>query len=194
MTQANARLCEAPHHQGRVLLSGPGGTLVLPDPLLLDRADGGHLVVNPPREVWERSQLTATELAAWSALVAAAGRAMIDTLPQLDGGCVNYWEAGNWALHERALPAGPKRAADHRRVHLHLLGRSRHARHESWTWGEAPAFPRFDARREWAAPFQPLTAAECQAVATAAAKRLHRHYGMTVTTGATCAACGYPHP
>ena len=25
------------------------------------RRDGGHLLVNPPREVWERSELTALE-------------------------------------------------------------------------------------------------------------------------------------
>ena len=86
--------------------------MVLPDEklVLVDRSDGGNLIVNPPRDVWERSELTPAELVAWSFLVAATGRAMIDVLPQLEGGCVNYWEAGNWALHHDAEPAGPKTA------------------------------------------------------------------------------------
>ena len=50
---------------------------------------------------------------------------MLATLPQLKGGCINYWEAGNWALHGDADPRGPKTPEAHRRVHLHLLGRQR---------------------------------------------------------------------
>ena len=82
------------------ILSCIGGDVVLPDPLLVlvDRIDGGNLIVNPQRPVWERSELTALELTQWSYLVAATGRAMLDVLPQLAGGCINYWEAGNWAL------------------------------------------------------------------------------------------------
>ncbi len=148
-----------------VLLVDAGGTVVLPSPHpLVSREDGGHLVVNPPREVWERSELTEYELASWALLVATTGRAMIDVLPQLKGGCVNYWEAGNWSLHDEAAPAGRKEAPLHRRVHLHLLGRSRFAAHPSWTWGEAPAFPRFAERLAWAATFQRLTPSECNAV------------------------------
>jgi GNAT superfamily N-acetyltransferase len=146
------------------LFQGDGGTVVLPDLVLVSRLDGGHLVVNPPRDVWERSELTRVELTAWSVLVAAAGRAMIDVLPQLAGGCVNYWEAGNWALHDDAEPRGAKDPRVHRRVHLHLLGRSRHATHESWQWGEAPRFPRFADRHTWARDFEPLSSDECGAI------------------------------
>ena len=68
------------------LLTTGGGSVVLPDAklVLVDRRDGGNLIVNPPRDVWERSELTAAELIAWSCLVAATGRAMLDVLPQLD--------------------------------------------------------------------------------------------------------------
>src|SRR3954465_4561251 len=106
-----------------VLFTCDGGTVCLPaaDLVLVDRNDGGNLIVNPPRDVWERSELTAQELTHWGFLVAATGRAMLDTLPQLAGGCINYWEAGNWALNELAEPRGPKTAPTHRRVHLHLL-------------------------------------------------------------------------
>ena len=103
-----------------VIYKGPGGTVVLPKMVFLDRADGGHLIVNPPKHVWEQSELSAVELAHWCFLVGAVGRAMIDVLPQLDGGCVNYFEAGNWALNYAAPPKGPKRAKEHRRVHMHI--------------------------------------------------------------------------
>ena len=95
------------------LFSTTGGNLVLPDAgfVLLSRQDGGNLMVNPPRPVWERSELTREELMYFGFLVAACGRAMIDVLPQLDGGCINYWEAGNWALNLNAGPIGEKRAS-----------------------------------------------------------------------------------
>ena len=152
---------------------------MLPGQLLLDRTDGGHLVVDPPRPVWERSELAPSELVAFSALVACAGRAMLDVLPQLAGGCINYWEAGNWSLHETAEPAGAKDPRAHRRVHLHLLGRSPAARHPSWRWGEAPAFPPFAERRAWSAGFRPLEGAECAGVAGATAARLRERWGWT---------------
>jgi hypothetical protein len=103
---------------------------------------------------------------------------MIDTLPQLDGGCINYWEAGNWALHDDAEPVGPKDARTHRVVHMHLLGRSRSAVDESWRWGEAPRFPPFADRLTWAARFEPLTLAECRAVVDRAVELLGDRYGI----------------
>lgn len=160
------------------LYTGAGGTIVLPEMPLVDRNDGGNLIVNPPREVWERSELPAEELTQWSFLVAATGRAMLDVLPQLDGGCINYWEAGNWALNEGAEPRGFKTAPEHRRVHMHLLGRSPRAAHPSWQWGEAPRFPDFAERRAWAASFAPLDDAECAAVVARAQALLREKYGQ----------------
>src|SRR5204862_6664681 len=117
------------------LYKGAGGMVVLPKTVFLDRADGGHLIVNPPRDVWEQSELANVEFMHWCILVGAIGRSMIDVLPQLAGGCVNYFEAGNWALNDAAPPRGPKTARDHRRVHMHVFGRSRDANHPSWRWG-----------------------------------------------------------
>ena len=149
----------------KVLYRGPEGTVTVPRGLFLDRSDGGHLVVKPPREVWERSELSAEELVRWSFLVAAAGRAMIDALPQLEGGCVNYFEAGNWALNDAAPPRGRKTAREHRSMHMHIFGRSRAARHPSWRWGEAPRLPLYKDRKAFSADFKPLDAKECAAVA-----------------------------
>jgi len=155
-----------------------GGSVVPPSLVLNDRQDGGHLLVNPPLEVWERSELTPAELTLWSFLVAATGRAMLETLPQLAGGCINYWEAGNWALNEAAPPAGPKNPQAHRRVHLHVLGRSPRAAHPDWAWGESPRFPAFAQSRAWAAAFAPLTAQECAAVGERIATLLTGKYGV----------------
>jgi hypothetical protein len=179
------------------LLSCSGGRIVLPDRdlVLVSREDGGSLIVDPPRQVWERSELTGAELSRWSALVAAAGRAMLDTLPQLHGGCINYWEAGNWALHDEALPTGPKLAETHRRVHLHLLGRSRTASHPAWRWGEAPQFPRFADRHAWASQFERLTPTECRAIVQRVMTILADTYAFDareIAPSSPCAVCGYP--
>ena len=154
----------------------PGGDVSLPDPqlVLISRLNGGNLIVNPPRPVWERSELTPEELTRWSFLVAATGRAMLESLPQLAGGCINYWEAGNWALNEDAEPRGPKSPREHRRVHLHLLGRSPQAS----DWGEAPRFPSFADRHRWAASNECLTREECLAVLDRLEAILEQTYGM----------------
>jgi hypothetical protein len=172
-----------------------GGTIVLPNrgAALVSREDGGNLIVNPPREVWERSELTPQELADWGALVSAVGRVMIDTLPQLSGGCVNYWEAGNWALNDAAEPRGPKTARDHRRVHLHLLGRSPKAKHPAWRWGEAPKFPDYVDRLEWANDFERLSAEECRLIIESVKKCLTaRREIETFEESSFCCKCRYP--
>jgi len=181
----------------RSLLNTPGGSLLLPDTalVLVDREDGGNLLVNPPHEVWERGELTPAELVAWSFLVAAAGRAMLEALPQLAGGCINYWEAGNWALNHDASPVGPKTARERRRVHMHLLGRSPRAPSPSWRWGEAPTFPDFEDRFEWAAGHKRLTCDEATDIVTRADAILRDRYEVTdVEPWDRCGDCGYPAP
>jgi hypothetical protein len=182
-----------------VLLRGDGGVLMLPDreSLLVSRENGGNLVVNPPRPVWERSELTPAELTQFAFLVSAAGRAMIDVLPQLAGGCVNYWEAGNWALNDEAEPRGRKDARSHRQMHLHLLGRSPASLDPAWAWGESPRFPAFAERRSWAARFERLTAPECWQVVRRAETLLQTKYGLLggqIANWSPCDACGYPTP
>lgn len=133
-------------------------------------------MLNPPRKVWECSELTTEELVRWSFLVAAAGRAMIDALPQLEGGCVNYFEAGNWALNDAAPPRGPKRASEHRS--MHIFGRSPDAQHPSWRWGEAPRLPLYKDRKAFAAGLRPLDAGECAAIARRLKALLAARYGQ----------------
>lgn len=163
--------------------------------VLVDRADGGNLIVNPPRDVWERSELSAVELSLWSALVAATGRAMLDCLPQLEGGCINYWEAGNWALNEEAEPRGHKTAKEHRRVHLHLLGRSPAAQDSSLRWGEAPFFPSFVDRYVWSKNHEQLTAEETLRIIKRTEDLLREKYNFAthqISHWSTCLQCAYP--
>jgi len=181
------------------LFTCAGGHIALPDRTLalVSREDGGNLIVNPPREVWERSELTPAELTRWSFLVAATGKAMLEVLPQLEGGCINYWEAGNWSINEGAEPVGPKTAPDHRQVHLHLLGRSRTAASPAWKWGEAPKWPDYVERHDWAKKFERLTAEECRKILTEVETILKSRYEMTASElepWSPCHVCGYPAP
>ena len=160
-----------------LLLKWEGGTVALPARALNDRQHGGHLLVNPPRPVWERSDLSRSELTQWSFLVAATGQAMLEALPQLSDGCINYWEAGNWALNDQAEPVGPKDVMTHRRVHLHVLGRSRRASCPDWAWGESPRFPSFaDSRIATLAPAR-LSPAECREIVQRIKHLLVHKYG-----------------
>ena len=162
---------------------------------LVSREDGGNLLVIPPRDVWERGELSPAELTQWAFLVAAAGQAMLRTLPQLDRGCINYFEAGNWALNKAAEPRGPKTGPDHRRVHLHLLGRSRNAADPSWQWGEAPKFPDFADRKVWASQHMLLTATECKKIVVEVERVLRERYSFTseqISPWDICSGCEYP--
>lgn len=182
-----------------VLVRATGGTVCLPDPatIMIDRADGGQLVIYPPRRVWDRTALTRNELTAWELLVAATARAMLNTLPQLRDGCLNYWDAGNWSLNDLADKPGPKSGPGHRVLHQHLCGRSRHSADPSWVWGEAPFFPRFADRLAWSRGKQPLTPEECAAIVGRTAAVLREVYdepdAQRIETRA-CPHCRYPTP
>lgn len=182
-----------------ILLRAAGGDLCLPDPktIMIDRQDGGQLVVNPPRRVWERIALDLPELIAWNLLVAATGRAMLDCLPQLQSGCVNYWDAGNWALNDDAEPPGPKPGPTHRVLHQHVIGRSPRSGDPDWRWGESPFFPAFADRFAWSQGKTPLTPDECVAIVGRVREVLLTAYEVPpadVHDGITCVICGYPAP
>ena len=164
------------------LIRCAGGSVGLPTRPMNHRSDGGHVLVHPPRPVWERSELTPEELALWSCLVAAAGRAMLDTLPQLAGGCLNYWEAGNNALNPLAPPLGPKTPTQHRKMHLHLFGRSPQATHPDWLWGEPPQFPKYEQSEAWTQQFTRLEADESSALATRIQGLLDTRYALRLAS------------
>jgi hypothetical protein len=190
---------DAAHRWPDTLLACSGGALAVPSAgtALIDRADGGHLIVTPPIAVWDRCELPSDILMRWNCLVAATGGAMLKVVPALGDGCLNYWDAGNWSLHDDADPRGPKMPTAHRRVHLHVIGRSRTAAHPSWQWGEAPRFPSFADRRKWSTGFARLTPEECRAIVADVDLRLKETYGFSLDeicpTG-LCPTCHYPVP
>lgn len=167
----------------RTLYSGAGGHVHLPDPklILVGRRDGAHLVVTPPREVWERTALSPSELVRWCFLVAATAQAMLETLPQIEGGCINYWDAGNWALNEEAEPRGRKTGREYRKLHMHLLGRSPNATDPSLKWGEAPKFPEYADRYRWSQNFENLNEEECGVVVRRLEELLDSKYRMDLS-------------
>lgn len=182
-----------------VLVRATGGTVSLPDPatIMIDRADGGQLVLHPPRRVWDRTALTRDELVAWHLLIAATARGMLETLPQLEGGCLNYWDAGNWALNAAAEPPGLKTARSSRVLHQHLCGRSPHSSDPSWTWGESPFFPRYADRLAWSAGKKALTPEECAAIVERTVEVLRESYGdieAQAIDSTACGRCTYPTP
>lgn len=164
-----------------ILFTNLGGSIVVPEMLLCDRLHGGHLVVNPPRPVWERSCLTATELVHWTLLGASTGQAMLEILPILSNGCLNYWEAGNWALNDHAKPVGPKDPKAHRRVHLHILGRNRNSTDPRWQWGESPVFSSFAESAQRASQFAPLNRLETNRIVERVEQILHDRYSTIAT-------------
>lgn len=147
-----------------VLIKTLGGSLCVPEYPMIDRADGGNLWVMPPREVWDRSELDREELIQWHFLIAASAKAMLDALPQLGGGVVNYWDAGNWWLNDAEAPQGPKTGCL-KKTHMHIIGRSLNCSDPDWAWGEAPVFPRYVKKDEWWSEKENLTLEERSNVA-----------------------------
>jgi len=164
------------------LLVTAGGALCVPRHPMIDRKDGGNLWVMPPRDIWDRSELTADELTQWSYLIAASGRAMLDVLPQLKDGVINYWEAGNWSLNDKSEPRGVKKTGpQHKKVHMHLIGRSPNSTDPGWAWGEAPFYPSFKEHQSWWEHKENLTREEQKAVACRASEILIEKYNVPET-------------
>ncbi|OGM28187.1 hypothetical protein A2801_04105 [Candidatus Woesebacteria bacterium RIFCSPHIGHO2_01_FULL_41_10] len=92
----------------------------------ITRADGGHLVIVPKREIEDRTELTQEEAQELMKLSIAFGKAMKIALNKrgIDIERINYQENGNWV---------PK-------MHLHLYGRARLAKTQKF--GEALHFPK----------------------------------------------------
>lgn len=164
------------------ILTSPGGALCVPKHPMIDRKDGGNLWVMPPREIWDRSELSADELVQWSFLVAASGKAMLEVLPQLKDGVINYWEAGNWSLNDQSEPNGIKKTGpEHKKVHLHLIGRSPQSGDPDWTWGEAPFYPPYKDHQSWWKTKANLIKEEQKSVAERAKDILSKKYNVSAS-------------
>ena len=102
-----------------------------PDAPLVDRLDGGHVVIHPSIPVSKRQDLTYKLACELMQLTIIVGQAMEDVLKQsgIPIGRINYQDNGNWSVFS---PGGPL-------MHIHLFGRATNARIQ--TYGEALYFP-----------------------------------------------------
>jgi len=86
---------------------------------LVDRADGGHITIDPKIAIRSRQLLSARQSIELMRLIAVAGEAMATVMQRngVDIGRINYQDNGNWGVFQ---PEGPQ-------FHYHLYGRARNA-------------------------------------------------------------------
>lgn len=98
----------------------------VPDHPHIDRADGGHLVIDPKVTVEDRTKLSPVQAKELMMLTMIFGEAMTTALKQrgIDIGRINYQDNGNWR-HE---------------LHIHLYGRATSAKKQ--LYGQALHFPK----------------------------------------------------
>jgi len=119
-----------------------------PELPLVDRADGGHIVIDPLIRVVDRQQLTPLQAIELARLTMVTGEAMTSVLIRhgVDIGRINYQDNGNWGVFK---PEGPF-------MHMHLYGRAKSARVQRY--GQACYFPHRDENPKFYEKFNPLTA------------------------------------
>ncbi len=89
--------------------------------LLVDRRDGGHLIIEPLQTTFDVMSLSAEQMAEYLPIIMAAGRAMTEVMNESGIAVerINFMDMGNWALLK------PDRKP---RLHMHLFGRARGSR------------------------------------------------------------------
>lgn len=117
-----------------------------PEKPLVDRGDGGHIVINPKVRVTNRQQLSPKLAIELMRLTLLAGQAMTTVMNAngVDVGRINYQDNGNWTVFH---PEGSF-------LHIHLYGRAKSAQYH--TYGQACYFPHRDEASEYYARFSPL--------------------------------------
>jgi hypothetical protein len=118
-----------------------------PEPLV-DRDDGGHVIIDPVVSVRDRQELIPKLAVEFMRLSVVTGQAMTTVMIKhgVDIGRINYQDNGNWSVF---LPEGPH-------LHLHLYGRATNAKYQRY--GQACYFPHKDENPGFYKHFQPLDA------------------------------------
>src|SRR5690606_7747870 len=101
-------------------------TVEVPTHPHLDRADGGHIVINPKVTVIDRTMLSVEQTQELMELTMIVGEAMKTVLNShgIDVGRINYQDNGNWREE----------------LHVHLYGRAKSAVQQ--LYGQALHFPK----------------------------------------------------
>ncbi len=114
---------------------------------LVDREDGGHIVINPKTRIRDLQQLTPSQAIELTRLLVVVGDAMSIALNRngVDIGRINYQDNGNWGVFKEEGPY----------QHFHLYGRAKSAKIQQY--GEACYFPHRDDYPDHYLALQPLT-------------------------------------
>lgn len=114
---------------------------------LIDRADGGHIVINPKVRVSDLPTLTNVQAIELMQLIRVAGKAMEITMNKqgVDIGRINYQDNGNWGVF---LPEGPYQ-------HFHIYGRAKSAKKQPY--GQSLFFPHKNENPDFYKDNLPLT-------------------------------------
>jgi diadenosine tetraphosphate (Ap4A) HIT family hydrolase len=117
-----------------------------PEKPLVDRGDGGHIVINPKVRVTNRQQLSPKLAIELMRLTLLTGQAMTTVMNAngVDVGRINYQDNGNWTVFH---PEGSF-------LHIHLYGRAKSAQYNKY--GQACFFPHKNEAPGYYERFSPL--------------------------------------
>lgn len=126
------------------------------DKPLVDRNDGGHIVINPKQRVSDLQKLLPVQAIELMRLLMVAGEAMSVALTKngIAIGRINYQDNGNWGVF---LTEGPDQ-------HFHLYGRAKNAIGQKY--GQALHFPHRNEQPELYEHLEPLTSDDILAIKT----------------------------
>lgn len=125
-----------------------------PDAPLVDRNDGGHILIDPKVKVRDRQQLSPPQAIELMRLTIVVGEAMTRVMNRhgVDVGRINYQDNGNWSVFS---PEGPH-------MHVHTYGRAKSAKVQRY--GQACYFPHRDEQPEFYKDLKPLSAEDVSAI------------------------------
>jgi diadenosine tetraphosphate (Ap4A) HIT family hydrolase len=126
----------------------------VPDFPLIDREDGGHLVIDPKLRVKDRQALSPEQAIELMRLTLIVGEAMTVALKSKDIniGRINYQDNGNWSVFN---PEGPF-------LHIHLYGRATNAKTQRF--GQSLYFPHKDEQPDFYSGVKPLNTEDAIAI------------------------------
>jgi diadenosine tetraphosphate (Ap4A) HIT family hydrolase len=131
-------------------------SVISPDKPLIDRADGGHIIIFPKMSFVDRQQLNPKQAIELMRLTMVVGRAMTTVMNEhgFDIGRINYQDNGNWAVFK---PKGPH-------LHVHLYGRAKSAKIQ--LYGQACKFPHIEEQPEFYKDLEPLNEEDIKDIKT----------------------------
>jgi diadenosine tetraphosphate (Ap4A) HIT family hydrolase len=113
---------------------------------LVDRNDGGHIIIEPKEKVSKRQDLSASQAIELMRLTIIAGAAMEKVMNQngVDIGRINYQDNGNWSVFKSQGP----------HLHYHLYGRAKSAKIQKY--GQTLSMPHIEDHPGYYKDLKPL--------------------------------------